>query len=92
LWTGNTAALPDGTAVVFDPAAYFGDPETDLAMLELFGGALDREFLSGYGPLDPQRPARRPLYDLYHALNHLNLFGAGYRGMVRNCLAGIGLR
>lgn len=92
LWTGNTAALADGTAVVFDPAPYFGDPETDPAMLELFGGALPREFEDAYGPAMPDRHRRRPLYDLYHALNHLNLFGSGYLGMVRRCLGELGIR
>jgi protein-ribulosamine 3-kinase len=84
LWSGNTAALSNGSAVVFDPAPYYGDPETDLAMLELFGGPLPADFLRGYGPTAPDRARRRPLYDLYHALNHLNLFGAGYSSMVRN--------
>lgn len=86
LWSGNAAALPGGTAVVFDPAPYHGDPETDLAMLELFGGPLPDAFLRGYGPSAPDRARRRPLYDLYHALNHLNLFGAGYASMVRRCI------
>ncbi|MGD7654044.1 MAG: fructosamine kinase family protein, partial [Verrucomicrobiales bacterium] len=49
LWSGNTAALADDTSVIFDPAPYFGDPETDLAMLELFGGPLPAPFHSGYG-------------------------------------------
>jgi fructosamine-3-kinase len=89
LWSGNTAALPGDTAVVFDPAPYYGDPETDLAMLELFGGPLPAAFLRGYGPLVPNRTRRRPLYDLYHALNHLNLFGSGYASMVRRCLDGV---
>jgi fructosamine-3-kinase len=87
LWSGNAAALPDGTAVVFDPAPYHGDAETDLAMLELFGGPLPPEFLRGYGRLSSARSRRRPVYDLYHALNHLNLFGAGYASLVRRCLA-----
>ena len=86
LWSGNTAAVPGATAVVFDPAPYHGDPETDLAMLELFGAPLPDAFLRGYGPTAPERPRRRPLYDLYHALNHLNLFGTGYVSMVRRCL------
>lgn len=86
LWTGNAAALKDGGAVVFDPAPYFGDPETDLAMLELFGSPLPVEFLLGYGPVDPGRQRRRSVYDLYHALNHVNLFGEGYLSMVRRCL------
>jgi fructosamine-3-kinase len=86
LWSGNAAALPDATAVVFDPAPYHGDAETDLAMLELFGGPLPSAFLHGYGPLAPDRMKRRSVYDLYHALNHLNLFGVGYATMVRRCL------
>lgn len=89
LWSGNTAALAGGHAVVFDPAPGFGDPETDLAMLELFGGPLTDDFLRAYGPLAPGRETRRPLYDLCHALNHLNLFGSGYLGMVKRCLAAI---
>ncbi|MCP5543163.1 MAG: fructosamine kinase family protein [Akkermansiaceae bacterium] len=92
LWSGNTSFLTDGTPVIFDPAAYFGDPETDLAMLELFGGRLGADFFSGYGPEPEGRPIRRQLYDLYHALNHVHLFGAGYLGMVRRCLQGIGIR
>lgn len=86
LWSGNVAALRGATAVVFDPAPYHGDPETDLAMLELFGGPLPEAFFSGYGPSRPGRARRRPLYDLYHALNHLNLFGGSYASMVRRCL------
>jgi fructosamine-3-kinase len=86
LWSGNAAALRGAAAVVFDPAPYHGDPETDLAMLELFGGPLPQAFFRGYGPGPPERARRRPLYDLYHALNHLNLFGAGYTSMVRRCL------
>jgi len=87
LWSGNMAALPDGTGVVFDPAPYFGDAGTDLAMLQLFGGALPESFYEGYDLSDSAAdPRRRRLYDLYHALNHLNLFGAGYVAMVRRCL------
>lgn len=86
LWAGNVAGLAGSGAVVFDPAPYHGDPETDLAMLELFGGPLPAEMVGGYGATLPDRRRRRPLYDLYHALNHLNLFGPGYNGMVKRCL------
>jgi protein-ribulosamine 3-kinase len=82
LWGGNHAALRDGTPVIFDPAVYYGDRETDLAMTELFGGFGPR-FYAAYReawPLDPGYPVRRDLYNLYHVLNHLNLFGGGYRG------------
>ena len=80
LWGGNAAALADGTAVVFDPAVYAGDREADIAMTELFGG-FPRDFLSAYRvhwPLDEGYTVRRDLYNLYHVLNHANLFAGGY--------------
>jgi len=82
LWGGNHAALTDGTPVIFDPAVYYGDREADLAMTELFGG-FGSGFYSAYRaawPLDPGYRVRKDLYNLYHVLNHLNLFGGGYRG------------
>lgn len=81
LWGGNRAMLADGTPVVFDPAVYYGDREADLAMTRLFGGFGPR-FYQAYEeawPLPPGAAARRELYNLYHVLNHLNLFGGGYR-------------
>lgn len=80
LWTGNLGYDRHGRGVVFDPAAWFGDREADLAMTELFGGLPDA-FYAGYAaewPLDPGYPARRELYNLYHLLNHAHLFGGGY--------------
>ena len=80
LWGGNAAALADGTPVVFDPAVYVGDREADLAMTELFGG-FPEDFHAAYRsafPLDDGYPARRDLYNLYHVLNHANLFAGGY--------------
>lgn len=88
LWSGNYGALPDGTPVIFDPALYYGDRETDLAMTELFGG-FPAEFYQAYQrayPLHPGYPNRKPLYQLYHWLNHLNLFGEGYMGSVSRAL------
>ena len=82
LWTGNLGYLPDGTPAVFDPAVYYGDREADLAMSELFGG-FGRDFYAAYReawPLDPGYGTRKTLYNLYHILNHLNLFGGGYLG------------
>lgn len=81
LWGGNLGYLADGSPVIFDPAVYFGDREADLAMTELFGG-FGRDFYAAYGeawPLPPGYETRKTLYNLYHILNHLNLFGAGYR-------------
>mgnify|MGYP002621320713 CR=1 FL=1 len=80
LWSGNYAFLADGTPVIFDPAVYYGDREADLAMTELFGGFSAR-FYQAYEeafPLDAGYEVRKKLYNLYHVLNHLNLFGGGY--------------
>ena len=80
LWSGNHARLPCGTPVVFDPAAYYGDRECDIAMTELFGG-FTAGFYAAYNasfPLDSGYAGRRDLYTLYHLFNHANLFGAGY--------------
>lgn len=81
LWAGNHAEDESGRPVIFDPAVYYGDREADLAMTRLFGG-FGREFYQAYEaewPLDPGSAERVPLYNLYHVLNHLNLFGGGYR-------------
>lgn len=80
LWSGNQAMDESGQPVIFDPACSWGDRETDLAMTELFGG-FDRGFYEAYAsvwPLDPGYDRRRDLYQLYHVLNHVNLFGGGY--------------
>jgi fructosamine-3-kinase len=80
LWSGNAAFLADGSPVVFDPAAYYGDREVDLAMTELFGG-FPAAFHTAYreaAPLADGYEMRRTLYNLYHVLNHANLFGGGY--------------
>jgi fructosamine-3-kinase len=80
LWGGNWAMTPDEQPVIFDPAVYYGDREADIAMTELFGG-FPREFYSAYErawPLDPGYRRRRDIYNLYHVLNHLNLFGGAY--------------
>jgi fructosamine-3-kinase len=66
--------------VIFDPATYVGDREVDIAMTELFGG-FPPAFYRGYNevwPLDSGYKQRKTLYNLYHILNHFNLFGGGY--------------
>ncbi len=85
LWSGNGGFLAGGAPVLFDPAVYYGDREADLAMTELFGG-FPREFYSAYGPLPAGYQQRKHLYNLYHLLNHLNLFGGGYLGQVNATL------
>ncbi len=80
LWSGNAAALADGTPVLFDPAVYVGDREADLAMTELFGG-FPRAFAAAYREASPTGDGyavRRDFYNLYHVLNHANLFAGGY--------------
>ena len=80
LWGGNHGFLADGAPVVFDPATYVGDRECDLAMSELFGGFAP-DFYAAYRaawPLDAGYAVRKTLYNLYHVLNHANLFGGGY--------------
>jgi protein-ribulosamine 3-kinase len=93
LWGGNWLASAAGEPVVFDPAVYYGDREADLAMTRLFGG-FGASFYRAYSaaaPLAPGWEARGELYNLYHVLNHANLFGAGYaqqaRAMMERLLA-----
>jgi len=80
LWSGNAAVTRTGEPVIFDPATYYGDREVDLAMTELFG-SFPSEFYQAYKnafPLDSGYQQRKVLYNLYHILNHFNLFGGGY--------------
>ncbi len=80
LWGGNIGFGQDGEPFIFDPATYYGDREAELAMTELFGG-FSSDFYAAYReswPVDPGYGVRRDLYNLYHVLNHLNLFGGGY--------------
>ncbi len=84
LWGGNFITGPNGEPVLIDPALYYGDREADIAFSELFGGFGPR-FYAAYNsvwPLQPGYADRRDLYNLYHLLNHLNLFGEGYGGSV----------
>jgi fructosamine-3-kinase len=80
LWSGNAGLLSDGGCALFDPAVYRGDREVDLAMARLFGG-FPVAFFEGYQqewPLPAGHQQRLELYNLYHLLNHANLFGGGY--------------
>jgi len=85
LWGGNWLAAADGEPVIFDPAVYYGDRETDLAMTRLFGG-FGAAFYRAYEAAAPPAPGARrrgELYNLYHVLNHANLFGGGYARQAR---------
>lgn len=93
LWSGNYSFTRSGEPVIFDPAFYYGDREADIAMTELFGG-FGRDFYAAYNsawPLDPGYRTRKTFYNLYHILNHANLFGGGYasqaQGMMERLLA-----
>jgi fructosamine-3-kinase len=90
LWTGNLLVDRGRLAAFLDPACYHGDAEVDLAMLTLFDTPPD-SFWSAYGRLEPGWPERRPVYQLFPALVHLRLFGAGYAGMVDRLLSAAGV-
>ena len=88
LWGGNFAATGQDEPVIFDPAVYYGDREADIAMTELFGGFGPR-FYAAYKeawPLDPGYETRKLLYNLYHILNHFNLFGGGYAAQAEHMI------
>jgi protein-ribulosamine 3-kinase len=93
LWGGNWGADANGEPVLFDPSVYFGDREADIAMTRLFGG-FGAAFYAAYQsawPLAAGAEVRVTLYNLYHVLNHFNLFGSGYlrqaQGMIQRLLA-----
>ncbi|MEL6469683.1 MAG: fructosamine kinase family protein [Cyanobacteria bacterium J06623_4] len=93
LWSGNAAITASGEPVILDPATYYGDPEADLAMTELFG-SFPAPFYQAYdsvSPIDAGYRQRKVLYNLYHILNHFNLFGGGYasqaNGMIQTLLS-----
>lgn len=96
LWSGNYGYTQAGEPVIFDPAVYYGDREADIAMTELFGG-FPAGFYTAYReawPLDTAYVVRKNLYNLYHILNHANLFGGSYaqqaEGMMMKLLAELG--
>lgn len=88
LWGGNAAVIATGEPVIFDPATYWGDREVDLAMTELFGG-FQATFYRGYQqawPLAAGYESRKILYNLYHILNHFNLFGGSYESQANQMI------
>ncbi|MEG3838554.1 MULTISPECIES: fructosamine kinase family protein [unclassified Microcoleus] len=91
LWGGNAGVTSAGEPVIFDPAAYLGDREVDLAMTELFGG-FPAQFYRGYNqvlPLDSGYEERKTLYNLYHILNHFKLFGGSYESQANQMISRI---
>jgi fructosamine-3-kinase len=88
LWGGNAGVTSAGEPVIFDPATYFGDREVDIAMTELFGG-FPALFYRGYNQvwsLDAGYERRKSLYNLYHILNHFNLFGGSYESQANQMI------
>ena len=88
LWGGNLGFTRAGEPVIYDPATYFGDREAELAMTELFGG-FSADFYAAYReawPIDAGYRVRKTLYNLYHVINHLNLFGGGYGAQAERML------
>jgi fructosamine-3-kinase len=89
LWSGNLHTTFDGRPALLDPAVYYAHREAEIGMMTLFGGFSARA-LAVYDealPLEAGWRDRNPLYQLYHLLNHLNLFGGGYRADVLSVVA-----
>lgn len=92
LWSGNFGFDREGNPVIFDPALYYGDREVDLAMTELFGG-FSPQFYEFYGqiyPIDGGYRQRKNIYNLYHILNHFNLFGGSYANQAESMINSLG--
>lgn len=88
LWSGNIHTDRHGKPVLIDPACYWGWPESDIAMTTLFGG-FPQQFYEHYTsalPMEDNWQERLPIYNLYHQLNHLNLFGESYLPGIKSCL------
>ena len=93
LWSGNSATKADGKGVIFDPAIWWADREVDLAMTKLFGGFTE-EFYKGYEeiwPIKKTNPLRTNIYNLYHIMNHANIFGGSYKNQSISLLKEISL-
>ena len=91
LWSGNYGFDSRGEPVIIDPAVYHGDAETDLAMMQLFGSPPTR-FFDKYQELSPLPDGwqlRKSVYNLYHILNHLNIFGSSYRSHAESLMKSI---
>ena len=88
LWSGNCGGTKNALGSLYDPATYWGDREVDIAMTRLFGG-FNKEFYKGYEeiwPLDKFSEERTEIYNLYHLLNHANIFGGSYKESSLNIL------
>ncbi|MBU0510724.1 MAG: fructosamine kinase family protein, partial [Chloroflexi bacterium] len=89
LWSGNAMTDSRGAPAIIDPAAHYGWAEAELAMTTLFG-SFPGTFYRAYEeirPLEPGYQSRFPVYNLYHLLNHVNIFGSSYLGQVQSILS-----
>jgi fructosamine-3-kinase len=89
LWRGNVLVSEGEVAALIDPICYYGHAEADLAMLTLFDAPPD-EFWEAYAPLEPGAEARRPVYELFHAIVHMRLYGPRYGPLLDRLLTRIG--
>ena len=81
LWSGNCGSIQNGLGSLYDPASYWADREVDISMTKLFGG-FNKAFYEGYEeiwPLEKSSNDRTVIYNLYHLLNHTNMFGGSYK-------------
>jgi fructosamine-3-kinase len=89
MWRGNVLVADGRVAALVDPICYFGHAEADLAMLSLFDAPPD-EFWEAYGWPEPDAETRRPVYELFHAIVHMRLYGPTYEPMLDRLLSQIG--
>ncbi|SFL69103.1 fructosamine kinase family protein [Salibacterium qingdaonense] len=84
LWGGNWLPGRQGHPVLIDPAVWYGDPEFELAFTHLFGGFSNTMYRAyeEFHPPDPLFEERKPIYQLYYLLVHLNIFGESYGSAV----------
>ena len=91
LWSGNVLVSNNGEPVLIDPAVYYGDAEADLSLTYIFGG-FPTPFYNAYHEIRSKSEGfarRQKVYQLYHLLNHFNLFGNSYTQSVESCLGEI---
>ncbi len=94
LWSGNVASNENGKGVIFDPASWWADREVDIAMTKLFGG-FSQDFYVAYEkvwPLPKDSNTRTDIYNLYHLVNHANIFGGSYIEQTLSCMRRIKLK
>ena len=87
LWSGNIGTV-DGKPSIFDPAVYYGHHEADFGMSWCAG--FSPAFFEAYWSVIEKDEGgfeeRKIMYQLYHILNHYNMFGGGYRSQAMGML------